>query len=491
MESGTPRRIVANTLFLFSSHVIIKIISFIYLIFLARHLAEKGLGQLAFAAAFAELFNIFSDFGFSTVTVREVSRNKELSDYYLKNILSLRLAISSLVFMAMFAAANLSGFSRDVLWAIYLYGLAQIILSLGSTFQSVLNAFEKMHYGSIISILSTAFISLTGFLFIHMGLGVVAFAALHLIWSIPSAIGFIYCGKRESLKLSIGFDFGFWYRFALLATPVGLGAAFYVIYNRIDLIMLKYLKEDYDVGIYGISYRMMGYFHFIIWALMGAVAPVFSSCFNENRARLKRLAERCIRYLMFLGIPLALGGSLLAKPLIHFLYRDKFTESSGVFSLLIFSIMIVFFGATFGTILLNSDKKGSRFYAWVAAGGVVLNVILNVILIPKWTYYGAAASTLLTDFFTSFMAFFYVIRLIGSLKIWSSLLKASISSILMVLALLMLKPLDLWLPFLIALGMIVYMLSAFVLKFFQSNDMEVLKTVLFSSKSSSGSEVLE
>jgi O-antigen/teichoic acid export membrane protein len=485
MEKTVIRRIAANTAALFSSHLVIKIISFVYLIFLARHLGEKGLGQLAFAAAFAEIFNIFSDFGFSTVTVREVARRKDLSYHYLKNVLSLRLAISSLVFLAMIVVANLSGFSTEVLWAIGLYGLAQILLSFGSTFQSVLNAFEKMHYGSILSILSMAFISLTGFVFIHLGLGVVAFASLHLIWSLPLAIGYIYCGRRESIKLGIGFDFKFWREISISAIPVGLGAAFYVIYNRVDLIMLKYMKGDYDVGIYGIAYRMMGYFHFIIWALMGATAPVFSNSFAENRARLRSLAERCIRYLMFLGIPLAIGGSFLAKPIILFLYKDKFIQSSGVFSLLIFSIMIVFFGATFGTILLNSDKKGSRFYAVVAAGGVVLNVIMNLILIPKWTYYGAAAATLATDFFTSFLAFFYVVHLVGPLRIGSSLIKACLSSLIMVVGLYFLEPFNLRLPVLIVIGMVIYTLCAILFKFFQSRDMEVLKMVLLSPQSSS------
>ncbi len=491
MEEKATRRVAANTAAIFSSHLIIKLISFVYLIFLARHLGEEGLGQLAFAAAFAELFNIFSDFGFSTITVREIARKKELSDYYLKNVLSLRLAISSFVFLAMIVVANLSRFSTEVLWAIALYGLAQILLSFGSTFQSILNAFEKMHYGSILSIVSTAFISLTGFLFIHLGFGVVAFASLHLIWSLPSAIGYIYCGRRESIKLGIGFDFKFWREIAISAVPVGLGAAFYVIYNRVDLIMLKYMKGDYDVGIYGIAYRMMGYFHFIIWALMGATAPVFSKSFAENRARLRSLAERCIRYLMFLGIPLAVGGSFLAKPVILFLYRGKFIESSGVLSLLIFSVMIVFFGATFGAILLNSDRKGSRFYALVAAGGVILNVIMNFILIPKWSYYGAAAATLATDFFTSLLAFFYVIIFIGSLRIWGSLLKACLSSLAMVAGLYLIEPLSLWLPILIAIGVALYLMFAILLRFFQSRDMEVLKTVLFSPKPSPSKEIPE
>ncbi len=491
MEKVQYKRIIANTIALFTSHVIIKVISFIYLIFLARHLGERGLGQLAFAAAFAEIFNILSDFGFSTVTVREIARDKKLSDYFLKNVLTLRLTISSLVFLIMVVVANLSGFSGEVLWAIYLYGIAQIIMSLSSTFQSVLNAFEKMHYGSIISILSIAFISLTGFIFIHLGLGVVAFASLHLIWSIPSAIGYIFCGKKESIKLSIGLDFKFWRGLILSAIPVGLGAAFYVIYNRIDLIMLKYMKGDYDVGIYGIAYRMMSYFHFIIWALMGATAPVFSSSFAENMERLKKLAEQCIRYLLFIGVPLAAGGSLLAKPIILFLYRNKFVESSGVFSLLIFSTAIVFFGATFGTILLNSDKKGSRFYALVAAGGAVLNILLNLMLIPKFTYYGAAFATLATDSFTSFLAFFYIIRMVGRLEIWISLLKACISSLIMVLGLLLLKYLDLWLLVNISVGIIIYTITAILLGFFHRGDIEVIKTIFLSSKPPSSRERLE
>jgi O-antigen/teichoic acid export membrane protein len=188
---------------------------------------------------------------------------------------------------------------------------------------------------------------------------------------------------------------------------------------------------------------------------------------------------------MFLGIPLAIGGSFLAKPIILFLYKDKFIQSSGVFSLLIFSIMIVFFGATFGTILLNSDKKGSRFYAVVAAGGVVLNVIMNLILIPKWTYYGAAAATLATDFFTSFLAFFYVVHLVGPLRIGSSLIKACLSSLIMVVGLYFLEPFNLRLPVLIVIGMVIYTLCAILFKFFQSRDMEVLKMVLLSPQSSS------
>lgn len=491
MESMAYRRIAVNTATLFSSHVIIKVISFIYLIFLARHLGEQGLGQLAFAAAFAEIFNIFSDFGFSTVTVREVSRNKKLSQHFLKNVLSLRLMISSLVFLIMVVIANLSGFSTEVLWAIYLYGMAQIAMSLSSTFQSVLNAFEKMHYGSILSILSTALISLTGFVFIYMGLGIIAFAALHLILSIPSAIGYIYCGRRESIKLGLGLDFKFWKGLIFSAIPVGLGAAFYVIYNRVDLIMLKYMKGDYDVGIYGIAYRMMSYFYFIIWALMGATAPVFSNSFVQNMERLKTLAERCVRYLIFIGIPLAVGGSLLAKPIILFLYKDKFIESSGVLSILILTTTIVFFGATFGTILLNSDKNGIRFYAMISGGGVVLNIMLNLMLIPRFSYYGAAIATLATDFSTSFLGYLYVTRRIVRMEIWNSILKASISASIMVLAILLLKSEGLWLLANIGAGIMIYTISAILLGFFHSDDAEVLKAIFLSSKTPSFKESLE
>lgn len=491
MEITCYRRIAANTILLFSSHLFIKMISFVYLIFLARHLGERGLGQLAFAAAFAEIFNIFSDFGFSTVTVREVARNKSLSDYFLKNLLSLRLTISSIVFLVMVVAAHLSHFSEEVLWSIYLYGMAQLVLSFSSSFQSILNAFEKMSYGSLISILSTAFISLTGFVFIHMGFGVIAFASLHLIWSIPSALAYVYCAKRESVRAGWGCNVQFWKHLIFSAIPIGLGAAFYVIYNKIDLIMLKYMKGDYDVGIYGIAYRMMGYFHFLIWALMGATAPVFSSSFTENRERLKALAEKCIRYLAFIGIPLAIGGALLAKPIMIFLYHDKFGESSGVFSLLIFSTAIVFFGATFGTILLNSDKRGGRFYALVAGGGAAFNIFLNLLLIPRFTYYGAAMTTIATDLLTSVLALIYVLRIIGKLNIWKSIIKVCLASIIMALSLLLLKRWDLWVLVNICLGMAIYIASTILLGFFYKNDTEILKTVFLSTKLSSTRESLE
>ncbi|MEW5806020.1 MAG: flippase [Acidobacteriota bacterium] len=481
-------RLGRNTTAILSSQLLIKIISFLYMVFLARHLGEKGLGQLTFAAAFAELFNIFSDFGLSTVTVREVSRNRGLSDQFLKNVLSLRLLISMTVFIVIVAAANLSGFQREVLMAIYLYGLAQVIIAFGSTYQSILNAFERMYYGSIISTASTALISITGLILIQFGFGVVWFASLHLVWAIPAGWAYYLCGRREGIVFQVGVDWKIWKYLITSAVPIGFGVAMYVIYNRVDLIMLKYMKNYYDVGIYSVAYRMMGYFHFLIWALMGASAPAFSKHFARDRAALKELGERSARYLIFFGTPVAVGSSLLAESIIRFLYEGRFQEAATVFALLALTTAIVFFGATFGTILLNADLKGSRFYAWTATGGVIFNILLNLFLIPRFSYLGAAAATIATDLITSMIAFIYVVKNICRIAVVKPIVKALISCSIMAIPVLFLREKNIWLPAIILVGMIAYIAVAVILRFFTPEDGKLLRSVFLSAGPSVGKE---
>ncbi len=481
-----------NTIALFVSHLSIKIINFIYIVFLARHLGETGLGQLTFASAFVEVVSILSDFGLTTITVREVSRNRELSGKFLRNIIALRFLLAALVFMVIIAAAHLSGFSGDVLIAIYLYACANVLLSVSFTYQSILNAFEKMQYGSIISTAVTASVSITGLLFIIFGLGVAWFASLQLIWAIPSAIAYMICGKRESLPFGIEFDFSLWRHLIRIAVPVGFGVAMYVVYNRVDLIMLQYMKNDYDVGIYSVAYRMMGSLHFLIWALMVASAPAFSKYFRKEQGKLGALAERCTRYLLFAGIPIAAGGALLASPIMRFLYDGKFAEASGVFSLLALSTAVIFFGATFGTMILNADRAASNFYARVATAGVLFNVILNFLLIPKYTYFGAAVATVATDLLTTLFAFFYVQGKICRVRVAEPIAKSLVAAAVMAIPVMFLRKLDFWLPATILMGAIVYFLAALAFRFFKTEDVRILKDIVLSSgaykKGSGGAE---
>ena len=158
--------------------------------------------------------------------------------------------------------------------------------------------------------------------------------------------------------------------------------------------MLKWKGEE-ATGIYGAVDVIVMSFLIISNSLVLATFPIIS---RENRISKEKtfpIYKSVFKVLVTLGLPIALGGMLLNKEIISFIYGAEFSESGEVLKILIWLTPLLFLTNFTGSCMIAIDKQ--RLLAYICGFNMVLNLALNLILIPNHGYMGAAIASIATE----------------------------------------------------------------------------------------------
>jgi len=374
----------------------------------ARYLGAAGFGILSFALAFTGIFGVFSDLGLSTLTVREVARDKTLASKYLGNITVMKIILVIITFGLIALTINLLGYPEQTIKVVYLVALSVIFGAFSNMFNSIFQAYEKMEYVSVGRILSSA-LMLAGALFaISYGFDVVGFASIYFIVSaIVLGYSFVVCAWKFA-KPKMEVDWSFWKRSIKEAWPMGGMAILIMIYFRIDTVMLSLMKGDTAVGLYSAAYRLSEISTVIPSMFMASVFPVLSRYHKDSMSSFTSTYGKSVKYLLYLALPMALTVTLLSRTIVNLVYGSEFSGSVIALQILIWAAAIMYVTMVQGTTIVTADRQMFSFK--VCAVTAVLNVILNLIMIPKYSYIGASATTVATEAFGLFVGIFFLNR---------------------------------------------------------------------------------
>ncbi|CAD6490802.1 MAG: Polysaccharide biosynthesis protein [Candidatus Argoarchaeum ethanivorans] len=406
---NTVQRIAKNTGVLLASQVVSYILGFFFIMYTARYLGAEGFGVLSFAIAFTGIFGVFADLGLQPLTVREVAKDKSLAGKYLGNIAVMKMILVIVTFGLIAFFINLLGYPEQTIKVVYLVALSIVFGTFSGMFNSVFQAYEKMEYASVGHILRSALMLSGALLAISQGFNVVGFASIYfLVNAVVLVYVFAVCAWKFVLP-KIEVDWGFWKPTIKEALPFGLSGTFITIYVWIDSVMLSLMKGDVVVGWYNAAYMLVLVLLFIPTAFNSAVFPLMSQFYVSSMDSLKFMFEKHFKYMLTLGIPIGVGITLLANKIILLIFGAEYIPSAIALQILIWAIVLIFARTAFERVLEASNRQ--IIVTEVFGGCALLNVILNVILIPKYSYIGAAVATLITDFTV------FVILFIWSLKI--------------------------------------------------------------------------
>ncbi|MBE3114353.1 MAG: flippase, partial [Actinobacteria bacterium] len=392
---NTVQRIAKNSLVLLASNIISNILGFFYVMYIARYLGAEGFGILSFVLAFTGIFSVFSDLGLSPLTVREVARDRSLVGKYLGNITVIKIILVIITFGLIAITINLLGYPKQTIIVVYFLALSVIFSSFSNIFNSIFQAYEKMEYQSIEQILSSI-LMLSGALFaISHGFSVIGFAFIYfLVRAVALGYSFaVYTWKFSLPKLEL--DWSFWKPTIKEALPFFLSAVVDIIAFKIDIIMLSMMKGDMVVGWYSAAYRLIEALMFIPATFAGAIYPVLSNFYVSSQESLKLIYKKSFKYLFIVGLPIAVGTTILAHKIILFIYKSGFTHSIIALQILIWTIPIIFLTYMFGTMLASINKQDLTLKILLLS--MSLNVVMNLILIPRYSYIGASIATVITE----------------------------------------------------------------------------------------------
>jgi O-antigen/teichoic acid export membrane protein len=394
---NTFQRVTKNTLVMIVANFTGKVFTFFYVMYIARYLGADGFGLLSFAIGFTGIFVVFTDLGLETLTVREVARDKNLAAKYLGNFVFVKIILAFLTFGLIAIVINLLDYSSLAIRVVYLMALHIIFRGFSSLNHSIIRANEKLEYISF-SVIVGNFLMIVGvFAGVYFRFDVLGFS---WVFVIVSAIDLLYstivcCLKFALPKFEI--DQPFWLKSIKNAWPIGLMSIFILIYFRIDTVMLSLMKGDPHVGYYAAAYRLSEILTVIPAMFLQSIFPVLSSYFNSSKSSFKRTYELSAKYLFYLALPLALIGTLVAPKIIQLVYGQEFAPSVPALQILIWAAALMYVTTVQGTTLIAADRQ--MLNTKISALCVVLNIALNFIVIPKFSYVGASLSTVATELF--------------------------------------------------------------------------------------------
>lgn len=470
--------VTRNTAYLTASYVGQKILSFFYFVMVARFIGVEDLGKYTFAFAFTTLFAVCVDLGFTNALIRESARFIDKSSQYLSNVLWIKLGLGVIMYGVIAALVNLMGYPEITRQLVYISGVNMIFDQLSLTFWGLFRSHQNLKAEAVSVVINQAIIVIVGLVVLFLKLPLVY---LMLPFFCASTFSLIYSGWSVRTKLHVKY----WptvdkeiIKFLLkLAAPFALVAIFSRVYGHIDSIMLSKLAGDKAVGWYSVAMKMPVALQFVPAALAAAIFPAFSKHFIHDKVQLKQTFDRVMKFLMIAVVPLSVGGAILAKPIILFFYGAEFAPAILPLQILMLGLTFIFLNFPLGSLLNSCNRQVTNTV--LVGVTMLLNVALNIWLIPRYGFVGAAAAFFCSHAFLFAAGLIVAGRIIpyGKISLIIDTFKAFVSVTAMGFAIYFFGNLQFF--FLIAIGVFVYFSVMFILRGLKASDLKFFYQSIF------------
>ena len=403
------RIVFKNTFFITAGTLALKILDFVFTIYVVRRLGDNRLGQYAVVLAFVGLFQIFAELGMSQYVMREIARDRSKTKSLIWNLVVLRLILSILALGWIVLLGMAFGFNQMMVLGIFIYTSTFILAAFQDPIQTVLTSNERFDYVTAMTVVKQIFFVILGAIFLFGGLGFIWLIIANWISLLPPTILGIWAVKRLRLiDFKIHITPRVWPELLRSGLPFGMISLTLMISFSIDTVMLKMFKADNVVGWYTAAYRLIFALNFLTRGFKEAIVPSLAHTYIRDPHQVERWYYRTVKVIMMLSSPIAVGGMLIAYPLIRVLYTEAFLPSAIALQILIWDSPLLMFSAFCGNIttVIGEERSAARIYSINA----LANIILNAIFIPLFGYIGASVVTVITD-------------LIGTLQFYSLLRK--------------------------------------------------------------------
>ena len=468
------QRIAKNTFVIFASNIINMVLGFFYGIYTARYLGAENYGTLAIAIAFISLFGVFTDFGLQQLTVREVARDKTLAIKYLSTIALLKLLLVPGAYGLILISVHILNYPDFTIKVISMIALSLFFNAFSNMFNSIFQAFEKMEYVSVGSILGSV-IMLAGALYtISRGLQVMGIASIYLISSVLVFIYTIAIAFRLGLKPRIEMDFAFAKNLFLRAVPFGIGSVFLVYYVWIDRVIISIMMDNIEVGYYSAAYNLINVLTFLPNAFVISIFPIMAKYFKKSDKSLNLIYRTSIKYMYMLALPIAIGTSLLGTGIVTTIYGLGFLPSVQALNILVWAEFFVFMDIFLGQLMFSINRE--KLAMINAAIGAAMNIILNFALIPKLGLMGAATATLATELYFFVISYYIISRHGYKLELQKILPTPLIGAFFMSIFIIEFNYLPIYV--LIPLSAVLYFIILIVMRYVSDEDWSLIRQVL-------------
>jgi O-antigen/teichoic acid export membrane protein len=446
---------------------------------LLRYLGPDSFGKYQVVLSYITIFGVVVDFGLQQYIIKKISENKDSAKKFFHNFLAAEVILALFIYAVLVGIAWLKYPDPEKFYGIVVAGVGMAIAGITYPFLSVLSAYYDLKKVALINFVASV-----------VNVSVIFSAILfhkHIVWLamnqvIASALALIlyyhfvkkYIPEPQVMKAVRSLDVALMKKMFLAAFPFALLVGFSTIYNRIDILLIDTFLGDRYAGLYGAAYRFFDFIGFFPAVISHSLYPVFASLMAEGKLSLVRQTiEKYLRFLLALAIPMGVGGTLLAKPIIILFAGQRYAEAAPVLAILVWAPAILFIYIIANSLVISQLTK---FAVVITGVNVLINVVGNSLLLPYYGIKGAAIMTLVSEFLQGIFYFYFIRKKITSFRFFGFVWRPLIASAIMAAAILWIGRDALIWPLLS--GTLIYGLVLWLLGFFSKDDTTFVKNFL-------------
>ncbi|HDQ45732.1 MAG TPA: flippase, partial [bacterium] len=368
--------------------------SFILVIFIARHLGSEGMGKFSIVLTLFWIFQTIASMGIQPLLIREVAKDRSRTLPFLSTASFLSLIAALLMAALMIGFAWLLRYPEDVFLATVWIAVALLFSTLTIVFQSIFIAFERSEL-VLWGMTTENLVKLAaGIPALFIGGGIVILAGVFaLSYFFALCISAILSRKYiGAIPRKIDWHVARW---LIRETPTFAGISiFNTLFWNANVIILSKMVSLEMVGLFSAAFRMVNMVKLVLQSYKLAIQPVAAKTFEESLEAFQSFCNQSLRLVFMITIPVCVGGTILARPLMESVFGVEFGDAAVLFQITLW--MLLFYGIVLVLATFLIASRNQRIDLRVNVNSTVLSLILHIGLIRIWSGLGAAIALLLS-----------------------------------------------------------------------------------------------
>lgn len=405
--------VARNTAFSAGGDLISKIASLAFYVVMARELGKTGFGHYMFALSLTVLLTSLAGFGTDALLTRSVARDREALHELFFNSIALKVVIGVVLGAVAVLVSLANGYGGSVQVTTAVLALAAIAEQVSKTFMATFLAYDDVRPSAVGLILQRFVTGGVGVAALVAGAGIVPVSVIYLGGAL---LGLGYVSRalllrdiRPRREMSVRRA----RRVAAESVPFGLKLVFSTAIFRIDSTILSLMKGGAAVGLYNAAYRALESTFFVVYGFEAAMFPTFSRLSRTSRPPAAQMYSIALKAMVALMTPVGLAFLLYAQPILRLLYGHAYAPATAAMQWL--GGAAALYGVSFISSSLAVAQGAARKVAWATGLIMVENIVLNLIVIPRYSLTGAAAVTTITEITQAIVLGTLALRLAGAI----------------------------------------------------------------------------
>lgn len=407
LGNEVSKKIATNSSWLIGNTIFSMVIGVFITAIVARYFGAEKYGQFNYALSFTALFSTFSTLGLPMLTVKAIVDKEYEEGTILFTSMVIRSIGGLLLTIVGFIIIRLLEPNDKVVQILVLIMSITMIIKALAAIEYWMEAHQKAKVSSIIRMALYIVTVLLKLVVVFTGGNLYHYAMVYLIDAVivGTALVFAYFRIREDIS-PWRFDFKYAKEILLKSWYLIISGLMGTLYMRIDQVMLGHMMSNKtELGVYSAAVAVSGMWYFVPLAVIGSFKPVIMQRKKTDEVSYLKTMQMLYCLIAWMSILFSVGILLFSKLIIAILYGPEFSEAASILSISIWAGTFAVLGSARSVWLITEGLQ--RYTMVYTVFGFIVNLVLNLILIPKIGAYGAAVATLVAQFMANIVALYF------------------------------------------------------------------------------------